>query len=246
MLGSLVWCGDDYNLESLANWTRVEWHKNPAKLHVFFISKTPLRNMRHKGIEVYSERPNLICVYGIHKDGNRIEPYDTKKIVVVDDSKLSDIQNRIKSVIPDHIYDYHRDDNTTAHNRILELERPETVVGSGHVHNDMAKMMTSVFLRYTGNFIYMSDEQRLQYCIDWDKRKALQAKRPAYIDANPSKLKRLWDDVKRKYGPKRQQERDERIDYDNNIHVYRSNNRPMVADVAFKSVECVENWEFEL
>ena len=78
----------------------------------------------------------------------------------------------------------------------------------------MARMMTSVFFRYTGKFIYMSDEERLQYCIDWDKQKAKQEGRQAYIVANPFKLKRLWEDVKRKFGPKRQQEREERLVYD--------------------------------
>ena len=131
----MIWCGKDCDLDSLAKWTRVEWHNNPAKLHVFFISKTPLSNKKEKGIEVYNERPNLICVFGFHKDGNRIEPYNTEKIAVVDDVKLLDIQDRIRSVIPD--YNCHHD-NTAAHNHILDLERSETVIGSGHVHNAMA------------------------------------------------------------------------------------------------------------
>jgi hypothetical protein len=204
----LAWCGQDYNLNSLARWTRIEWHRNPGKLHVFFLSKTPLRNMRYKGIEVYNEKPNLICVYGIHKDGNRIEPYGTKKIAVVDDAKLLDIKNRIKLVIPNHIYDGHND-NTAAHQRIEELEKSETVVGNGHVHNAMARMMTSFFFRYKGEWAYMSDEQRFQQAIDWERQKALQVNRPAYIDTNPSKVNRLWEDVKRKFGPKRQKEREE-------------------------------------
>jgi hypothetical protein len=203
----LTWCGKDYNLDTLGEWTRVEWHNNPAKLHVFFISKTPLRNIK-KNIEVYSDTPHLICVHGIHKDGNTVVPYGIEKIAVVDDVKLLDIKNRIKSVIPDHIYDGSKD-NTAAHQRIEELEKPETVVGEGHVHNAMAKIMTSFFFRYKDEWACMSDEQRFQRAIDWDIQKARQEGRQAYIDANSFKLKRLWEDVRLKFGPKRQKEREE-------------------------------------
>jgi len=49
-----TWCQESENLDTLSRWTRVDWHNNPAKLRVFFKSKTPLSNKRHKGIEVYS------------------------------------------------------------------------------------------------------------------------------------------------------------------------------------------------
>src|SRR5215831_1142982 len=135
----LTWCNGDCNLDTLAKWTRVDWHKNPSKIHIFLISKTPLRNIR-KEIEVYGHRPRLICVYGIHKDGNRIEPYDTEKIAVIDEAKLLHIKNRIKLVVPDILYDY--SGNTAANARIRELEKPETLVMKGEVHNDMMSMMT--------------------------------------------------------------------------------------------------------
>jgi hypothetical protein len=213
----LAWCDGSEckdSLDTLSRWTRVDWHKNPAKLHIFFLSKAPLRNIKRQGIEVYSERPHLICVYGIHKDGNRIEPYGIEKIAVADDAKLLDIQNKIKSVIPDY---NSRGDNTAAHNHIIELEKPETVVGRGHVHNAMAKMMASVYFRYKGKWEYKSDEERLQYCIDWDIEKAKQAGRQPYIDHNPRKVKKLWEDVRRRFGSKRQQEREERLLYDSTI-----------------------------
>ena len=31
----------------------------------------------------------------------------------------------------------------------------------------------------------MSDDQRFQYVVDWDRKKAKQAGRPVYIDASP-------------------------------------------------------------
>jgi hypothetical protein len=252
-----IWCGDDYNLETLAKWTRVEWHKNPTKLHVFFISKTPLANIRQKGIEVYSKRPNLICVYGIHKDGNRIGAYGTKKIAVVDDVKILGIQSRIRLAIPNHIYNYNRDDNTAAHERIEELKKTETTVQTGNVHDAVRSMLVSVYFSYTGELEYMSDEARFQWVVRWDKQKALQANRPAYIDANPDKMEKIWEGIDRKYHDRRQKERDERAAYDNNIHIYRSNNRPMITDVVLKSISNIQshvfedakydkNWELEL
>ena len=97
----LAWCGDDYNLDSLAKWTRVDWHKDPERVHAFFILKTPLKNLARSNnnqiLEVYGENPHLVCVNGTHKDGNPIEPYDTEEIAVIDNIKLLEIENRVKS-----------------------------------------------------------------------------------------------------------------------------------------------------
>lgn len=30
----LAWCGDDYDLDTLAKWTRVDWHGNRARIHI--------------------------------------------------------------------------------------------------------------------------------------------------------------------------------------------------------------------
>ena len=30
----LAWCGDDYDLDTLAKWTRVDWHGNRARTHI--------------------------------------------------------------------------------------------------------------------------------------------------------------------------------------------------------------------
>lgn len=133
-----AWCGEDYNLEILAKWTRVDWHKDPKRIHAFFISKIPLkdlaRNNNNQIIEMYGKNPHLVCAYGIHRDGNPIGPYDTEEIAVIDDAKVLEIQNRIKSVIPalGNVYDYSRNDNTAAHEYIQELknQRLSSIRGS--------------------------------------------------------------------------------------------------------------------
>ena len=118
----LAWCNGDYDLDRLAKWTRVDWHKNPARIHVFFISKTPLKDLaRSKDneiIEVYGERPHLVWVYGNHKDGNPIGPYDTEEIAVIDGITRLEIENRVKLVIPSHL------DNDAVNSYIEELENP--------------------------------------------------------------------------------------------------------------------------
>ena len=68
----------------------------------------------------------------------------------------------------------------------------------------------SVYFRSTGDFADMSDEERFRYVVDWDRQKAVQAGRPAYIDANPKKLEALWEGIKKKYQGQRQEERDKR------------------------------------
>ncbi len=71
-----TWCGDDYGLDSLAIWTRVEWHKDKRRIHVFIISKSPLKDLvrsdKNKIIEVYGEKPHLVGVCGYHYYQNRL------------------------------------------------------------------------------------------------------------------------------------------------------------------------------
>ena len=76
--------------------------------------------------------------------------------------------------------------------------------------------MVSVYFSYAGEFADMSDEERFQWVVNWDKQKALQAKRLVFIDANPEKMRKLWDGIDRKYHDKRQKECDERSIYNNN------------------------------
>ena len=204
----LAWCNGDYDLDSLAKWTRVDWHKNPARIHVFFISKTPLKDLarseNNQIIEVYGEKPHLVCVYGNHKDGNPIGPYDTEEIAVIDNITKLEIESRIKQVIPSYL------DDDTAKKYIEELEKPETIVPKGSVHHAVRTVLMSVYFRWKNGFADMSDEHRFQYVVEWDREKAKQAGRPAYIDASPGKLEELWEGIKRKYQGQRQEERDKR------------------------------------
>jgi hypothetical protein len=204
----LEWCNGDYDLDSLAKWTRVEWHKDPARIHVFFISKTPLKDLArskdNKRIEVYGSSPHLVCVYGNHEDGNPIGPYDTEEIAVIDDITKLEVENRVKLVIHSYL------DNDAVNKYIEELENPQTIVPKGSVHIAVRTMLMSVYFRWKNGFAEMSDEQRFQWVVEWDRKKAIQAGRPAYIDANPKKLEELYEGIKRKYQGQRQKERDER------------------------------------
>ena len=79
----LTWCGEDYNLDSLAIWTRIEWHKDIKRIHVFFLSKIPFKGLArskdNKTIEVYGKNPHLVCVCGYHEDGNIIQVHSTRE-----------------------------------------------------------------------------------------------------------------------------------------------------------------------
>jgi hypothetical protein len=200
-----TWCGNDYDLDTLAKWTRVDWHKNPEKIHVFFLSKTPLKDLaRSKDnqiIEVYGMNPHLVCVYGKHKDGNPIGPYDTEEIAIIDEVKKLEIESRIKRVIPTYL------DEDSDSKYIEELEKPETIIPAGSVHHAVRTMLMSVYFRWKNGFAEMSDDQRFQYVVDWDKKKAELSDRPAYINANPKKLEDLWEGIKRKYQGQRQEGR---------------------------------------
>jgi hypothetical protein len=205
-----IWCGDDYNLDTLAKWTRVEWHKNPEKIHVFFLSKTPFIDFAggndKKILEVYGHNPHLVCVFGTHRDGNIIEVYDNEEIAIIDGIKKLEIENRIKRVIPTYL------DDDTVNSYVQELEKPETIVPAGSVHIAVRTMLMSVYFRWTDDFApeMMSDEQRLQYVIEWDKQKAIISNRPSYIEANPKKLEGLWKNIQKKFQGQRQEQRDKR------------------------------------
>jgi len=58
---------------------------------------------------------------------------------------------------------------------VEELEKTETTVPTGSVHNAVRTLLMSVYFRRTGDFApdKMSDEQRFQYVVNWDRSSVL-------------------------------------------------------------------------
>jgi hypothetical protein len=47
---------NDFDYKKLANVTRVEWHGNLARIHVFFITDRPFKNASGRGLEVKANK----------------------------------------------------------------------------------------------------------------------------------------------------------------------------------------------
>ena len=127
-----------------------------------------------------------------------------EKIAEIDNIKKLEIDARINAVISNQGGGKTYDD--VARKYIEELEKTETIVPTGSVHNAVRTLLMSVYFRKKDKFANMSDEEKFQYVVDWDRKKALQANRPAYIDANAKKLQELWEGIKQKYQDVRQKQ----------------------------------------
>jgi Bifunctional DNA primase/polymerase, N-terminal len=87
-------------LQQLGRWTRVEWHENQAKIHVFLITSSPFKNIAPaKGLEVMGEKKLTFVSPSINKDGNPYKPYDTEQIVILDDVNKMKIENIIDTFV---------------------------------------------------------------------------------------------------------------------------------------------------
>ncbi len=205
----LTWCANDTDLDTLGAWTRVEWHKNPAKLHVFFLSKYPMKDLaRSKDneiIEVYGTNPHLVCVYGKHEDKNQIEVYNQEELAVLDHMSIRVFETRVKLVIPNYL------DPNEEKEYIDSLWNPNTRIADGNRHVATLKKANSIFFKFTGEFTDdVSDDIRREFLFKWHRE---QVDNPLFeVRGRQNEVAKIWDDVVRYGTGKRQQERDERAD----------------------------------
>jgi hypothetical protein len=137
-----------------------------------------------------------------HKDGNTYTAFDTEQIAILDNVGQMRIESRIAAVIPDYL----SEDQTNQYIKYLELDT--TILNEGERHNGILVMANSYFFRYSGEWADLTDDQRFNKLIEFDKKKC----RPSLYDtpSGREEFKRIWDDVCHKFASRRQEERKSR------------------------------------
>jgi P4 family phage/plasmid primase-like protien len=193
-------------LQQLAHWTRVEWHKNPGKIHVFLMTDRPFRNMMTgNGLEVYAQKKLVFVSPSIHRDGNPYSVYDTESIVMLDNVGQMRIEGVLEAFMSEIGCSYLDED---AKDQYIEyLERPDTILTAGQRHYGLKTLGSSWFNRYTGEWSpeNMSDDQRLQKLLAYNNIQCSPPKpEPEVLD--------IWEWVKKTFTGSRQEQRDKRED----------------------------------
>lgn len=179
-------------LQQLAHWTRVEWHENQAKIHIFFITSSPFKNMApSKGLEVMANKKLIFISPSINKDGNPYKPYDTEQIVILDDLNKMKIENILDTFVFEKTgCSYLSED---AKKQYIEyLERPDTILREGERHNGLKTLGVSWFHRYTGEWAVLTAEQKFERLNAYNEK---QCKPPK----SEQELVDIWEWIKQKH-----------------------------------------------
>ena len=98
----LVWFGDWKQVLQVAERTRIEWHGDKGRLHMFLLASRPIRNKRihikDSLLEVKCERQALFVSPSIHKDGNPYSVLDTSEIAIINENQLLQLESKIDSL----------------------------------------------------------------------------------------------------------------------------------------------------
>jgi putative DNA primase/helicase len=189
-------------LDELAQWTRVEWHHNPAKLHVFFLSDKPFRNvMSGRGLEVYAQKKLVFVSPSVHKDGIPYQPYGTKEIVLLSGHiRQMQVEAILEAFMNEFGVSYWDDDSVKQY--VEFLEKPDTILEAGQRHYGLKALACSWFNRLYGSISQLTDEQRLQRLFEYNQKQC-----------NPPKPEQeivgIWDWVQKTFTDSRKKKLDE-------------------------------------
>jgi hypothetical protein len=191
---------NDFDYKKLASITRVEWHGSLARIHVFFITDRPFKNANGAGLEVKANKLLTFVSPSIHKDGKPYTALGTEAIGYLDNVGQMRIENCIAAVIPN----YQSEDQINDYIKYLELD--STILDEGERHNGILVMANSYFFRYSGEWANLTDEQRFDKLIEYDKKHC----RPSLYETSVTEFKQIWRDIERKFTGERQERRDKR------------------------------------
>ena len=160
----------------IAKRTRIEWHENKWRLHMFLLANSPVKNKRiyikDSLLEVKCERQALFVSPSIHKEGKPYSVLDTTEIVIINENQLLRLESKIDSLSSSD--GYMSDENKQTY--IKWLENPENYtklgVGEGR-HNGLLTLGTSYYYRYNGEWKDYTDEQRKAKLWEWNMKLAV-------------------------------------------------------------------------
>jgi hypothetical protein len=219
-------------LEDLAKWTRVEWHGSLERIHVFLISKKPIKNLTAGGLEVKAGNPGRLLAFvspSMHKSGNPYTAYDSETIAVIDGIDQMKIERVIEMFVTsrtDNSRNYFDNDEQEQYQKYLELD--STILGPGERNPSTLSKACSYFFKCKGDFKDLSDEQRYDKLVTWHNN---HCKPPLFQErGREHEVKDIWDRVCRKFTGERQERRDKREDEEKLVKEEVKKNAPNIGE----------------
>jgi hypothetical protein len=171
-----AWFGSWDQVREIAKRTRIEWHQDKWRLHMFILASRSIINKRihikDSLLEVKCERQALFVSPSIHKEGNPYAPLNTEEIVIINENQLLQLESKIDSLSGSE--GYMSDENKQTY--IQWLENPENYtklgIGQGR-HNGLVTLGTSYYYRYSGEWKDYTDEQRKAKLWEWNTKLAV-------------------------------------------------------------------------
>jgi hypothetical protein len=170
----LAWFGDWEQVLQVAKRTRIEWHGDKWRLHMFLLTDRPIRNKRihvkDSLLEAKCERQALFVSPSIHKEGNPYSALDTDEIAIINENQLLQLESKIDSLCDG----YMSDENRQTYIKWLEDPQNHTKLGVGQGrHNGLVTLGTSYYYRYNGEWKDYTDEQRRSKLWEWNMKLAV-------------------------------------------------------------------------
>jgi hypothetical protein len=171
----LAWFGSWEQVREVAKRTRIEWHGDKWRIHMFLLASRPIKNkkirIKETLLEIKCERQALFVSPSIHKDGNPYSTLDTGEIAILNENQLLQLESKIDSLSGNE--GYMSDGNKQAYIRWLEDPKNYTNLGVGQGrHNGLISLGISYYYRYSGEWKDYTDEQRREMLHDWNSKLA--------------------------------------------------------------------------
>jgi hypothetical protein len=209
----------DKTIEQIANYTRVEWHGNLEKIHIFLISKKPFKNLTAGGLEVKANKLLAFVSPSLHKGDNEpYRAYDSESIVVIDGVEHMWIERIIEMLVTsrtDNTRSYYDNDEKEKYLAYLELDT--TILRAGERNPNTLLKACSYFLKRKGEFKDLSDPQRYDKLVTWVNKH----QRPTLFEepGRQNEVPDIWERVCRKYAGERQERLEKRENEDDANHI---------------------------
>jgi bifunctional DNA primase/polymerase-like protein len=181
----IKWFGSWERVLEIAKQTRIEWHGDKWRLHMFLLANRPVKNKRlqikDSLLEFKCERQALFVSPSIHKTGNPYSALNTGEIAIINENQLLQLESKIDSLSSSD--GYMSDENKQAYIRWLEDPENYTKLGVGQGrHNGLVTLGTSYYNRYTGDWKDYTDERRREKLWDWNAKLAVPLSQKEFDD----------------------------------------------------------------
>ena len=168
----LAWFGSWENVIETANRTRIEWHEDKSRLHMFFLTSESITNrkiqIKDSLLEVRCEGQALFVSPSIHLEGKPYSALGTNQISIL--PNLYGLKSKINSLCDD----YMSDEDQQAYIKWLEDPANYTKLGAGQGrHNGLVTLGTSYYYRYNGGWKNYTDDDRKAKLWEWNNKLAV-------------------------------------------------------------------------